>query len=108
MGHRYFGTADTRYRNLVRVINKNDRLSQRKKDELLKEVDLLVGHMIADFDSSLRQEYSTYYSCGSRFLKARHWFTESRDMLMEVSLKALECATWARKRFGAAGYVERI
>lgn len=108
MGHRYGGTADVSYRYLVRLINQNNRLSQKKRSELLKEVDLLVGHIIADFDSHLRDQYGTYYICGSKFLKSRHLFSNSSDMLMEVALKALESCSRALKRFKKAGYVERI
>ena len=39
MGHRYGGTADGSYRYLIRLINQNDRLSQKKRDELLEGVD---------------------------------------------------------------------
>ena len=108
MGHRYGGTADGTYKYLVRLINQNNRLSQKKKDELLEGVDVLVGHMIEDFDSDLRSRYDTYYSCGSKDLKNRHQFSDSRDMLMEVALKALEVCSWARKRFKKAGFVSRI
>lgn len=108
MSNHYGGTADGTYRYLVRTINQNNRLSQKKKDELLEGVDLLVGHMIEDFDFELRNQYSTYYDCGSKFLKEKHWFSDSRDMLLEVSAKALEACTWARKRFAKAGFVSRI
>ncbi len=106
MGHRYGGAADGSYLYLVHMIKKNDRLSQKKKDELLEGVDLLVGHMIEDFDSSLRDQYSSYYCFGSRWLK--HMYTDSRDMLLEVALKALETCSWARKRFDKAGFISRI
>lgn len=107
MGHRYFGTADIQYRDVRRAINATDRISQKTKDELMAEVDMLVGHMIDDFDFSLRNQYTSYAVVGSKRLKARHWFSDSRELLMEVSLRALKSCTSARKRFDEAGYVDR-
>lgn len=108
MSHRYFGTSDLSYRALVRVINETGRLSQQTKDDLIKEVDMLVGHMMEDFDFALRNQYGSYYCAGSKYLKARHWFTDSRDMLMEVALRALKCVSNVRDRFINAGFVSRI
>lgn len=107
MTHRYFGTSDLSYRALVRLINETDRLSQQTKDNLIKEVDTLVGHVMEEFDFVLRNQYGSYYCAGSRNLKARHWFSDSRDMLMEVSLKALRCVSNVRDQFINAGFVSR-
>jgi len=108
MGHRYAGTADCSYRTIVRKIKENKRLSQKTKDELLHDVDYLVGHIIADFDSHLRNQYSSYWACGSRYLKTGHWFSDSRDMILEVMTKALGSVTWEHKRFKEAGFIERV
>lgn len=107
MAHRYTGTADLTYRTLVKQIKDNKRLSQKAKDELLANVDHLVGHILEDIDFSLRNQYANYSACGSEYLQARHWFSNSRDMLMEVLSKVLAAVAWERKRFTEMGHVDR-
>lgn len=106
MLYRYRGTADISYRKLVKKIN-NKRLSKAKRRELLSEVDHLVAHLLEDFEYVLHRQYSTYEICGSRFLKTRHWFTRSRDMLMEVALKSLGLVSLEKDRFKKAGHTIR-
>lgn len=107
----YCGTSDSTYRWIIKDIQNDKRLSNKRKQELINDITYLVGHVVSDCDSSVRHEYSSLYCAGAksrvvehRIMDAptkwqRYWNADLiRDVAMSVSLNALSCVGRVRGR----------
>ena len=108
---RYYGTADCSYKSLVRNITDDKRLSQKRKEKLIEDVDHLVGHMLDHFDFSLRNDYTGYYSSGAKYMKTKKRFGQQveflRELMMEAGIKALGTVSHIRRCFEKSGFKDR-
>lgn len=63
------GGAENSYSYVVRKIQNDPRLSQKRKDELIEDVTYLVGHVLSDADFMIRNRYGSASSSGIKYLK---------------------------------------
>lgn len=87
-------------------------VSKETKEELLMSVKELVHGIVESADRGVRQEYSTIYSCGTRYLtpigekKAFGVGTVTKELRREIGLacfaEALNRIAWTRTQISQA------
>lgn len=102
----YFGGAECSYQHVVRKIMDDPNLSQERKDELIEDITYLSNHILSDCDSQTRNNYSSAYSSGIKWMKFTLCDKPStffggaalRDVAMQAYLNALSNIGNCRKR----------
>jgi len=103
------GGAESSYSYLVRKIQNDTRLSQKKKDELIEDVTYLVGHVLNDADTQIRHDYGSACSSGIKYLKfdlfdrPKRWmeklfYEQFLSIYATASLQSLDRLNNIRKR----------
>ena len=105
------GHASGSYKHVVKSIQADKRLSQKRKDELIEDITYLCGHIISNCDSSIRNNYTSAHSSGIKWMKfsicekPTKWFSwlfygTIREIAMQRDLNSLSSLHDVERRIG--------